>query len=122
MIDRGKSTIVRHGVGPRSSQIVVHAGIVYLAGIVSAEPERRSIAQQTRDILDVIDSHLTSVGTNKSRLLSATIWLADIASYDEMNAVWDAWVAPGNTPARATVEAALAEPKYKVEIMVIAAG
>jgi enamine deaminase RidA (YjgF/YER057c/UK114 family) len=79
------------------------------------------MTEQTRDILSQIDGFLAKAGTDKSKLLSANIWITDMANFAEMNAVWDAWVAPGNTPARATVEARLAAPDYKVEIMVVAA-
>jgi enamine deaminase RidA (YjgF/YER057c/UK114 family) len=75
----------------------------------------------TRDILDRIDRYLAEAGTDKTKLLTASIWLTDIATFEEMNAVWDAWVAPGATPARACVEARLASPQYTVEIMVTAA-
>jgi enamine deaminase RidA (YjgF/YER057c/UK114 family) len=99
----------------------VHGNTVYLAGVVAREPKGRSVGDQTRDILATIDRHLAAVGSDKSKLLTANIWLADIATFAEMNAEWDAWVSPGNTPARATVEAKLAAPDYKVEIMVVAA-
>lgn len=79
------------------------------------------MAIQTRQILEAIDGLLATAGTSKSKILTATIWLADMSTFGEMNSVWDAWVDPGNTPARATVEARLAAPAYKVEIMVIAA-
>jgi enamine deaminase RidA (YjgF/YER057c/UK114 family) len=78
-------------------------------------------SEQTRDILDQIEQSLTEIGSDKSKLLHATIWLADIASYDAMNAVWDAWVLPGHAPARVCVESRLADPDYKLEIQVIAA-
>ena len=81
---------------------------------VKVQPSRPSILSQ-------IDGFLATVGTNKTKLLSANIWITDMANFAEMNAVWDAWVSPGNTPARATVEAKLASPDYKVEIMVVAA-
>jgi enamine deaminase RidA (YjgF/YER057c/UK114 family) len=113
--------VERKEVGPRMSQIVVHGDTVYLAGIVARESGRKSVTEQTREILATIDKYLASVGSDKSKLLSANIWLTDISTFNEMNAVWDAWVSPGNTPARATVEAKLAAPQYKVEIMVVAA-
>ena len=81
----------------------------------------RSVAEQTKDILKIIDGLLAEAGTDKSKLLTAQIWLADIATFDEMNGVWDAWVAPGNPPVRACVEAKLARPQFTVEIMVSAA-
>jgi enamine deaminase RidA (YjgF/YER057c/UK114 family) len=113
-------TISRHNRGPRMSGAVVHGNTVYLAGQV-ARDGATSVKGQTEQILKQIDELLRAAGSSKSNLLSATIYLASIATFDEMNAVWDAWVDPGNTPARATVEAKLASPKYLVEIMVTAA-
>ena len=113
--------IERHDVGPRMSKCVVHGDTVYLAGIVANEPKGKSVTDQTKDILAQIDGFLAKAGTDKTRLLTANIWITDMANFAEMNAVWDAWVSPGNTPARATVEAGLATPDYKVEIMVVAA-
>jgi enamine deaminase RidA (YjgF/YER057c/UK114 family) len=113
--------IERNEVGPRMSQIVVHGDTVYLAGIVANAPKGKTVAEQTRDILATIDKYLAQVGSDKTRLLSATIYITDMSKFAEMNTVWDAWVAPGHTPARATVEAKLAAPDYKVEIMVVAA-
>jgi enamine deaminase RidA (YjgF/YER057c/UK114 family) len=113
--------IERHEVGPRMSKAVVHGNTVYLAGIVADNPKGTSVKEQTQDILRQIDGFLAKVGTDKSKLLSANIWITDMANFADMNAVWDAWEAPGNTPARATVEARLAAPDYKVEIMVVAA-
>jgi enamine deaminase RidA (YjgF/YER057c/UK114 family) len=112
--------IKRHGVGPRMSMCVVHGDTVYLAGHVARDPAGKSVGEQTQDILDQIDAALKAAGTSKSKLLSANIWLTDMATFGEMNAVWDAWVSPGNTPARATVQAPLATPDYKVEIMAVA--
>lgn len=103
------------------SKAVVHGNTVYLAGIVADNPKGKSVKEQTQDILRQIDGFLAKADTDKSKLLSANIWITDMANFAEMNAVWDAWVAPGNTPARATVEARLAAPDYKVEIMVVAA-
>jgi enamine deaminase RidA (YjgF/YER057c/UK114 family) len=114
-------TIQRFDTGPRMSKAVVHGNTVYLAGLVADEPKGKSVTEQTRNILAQIDGYLAKAGTDKSKLLSANIWITDMANFAEMNAVWDAWVAPGNTPARATVEATLATPDYKVEIMVVAA-
>jgi enamine deaminase RidA (YjgF/YER057c/UK114 family) len=112
--------ITRIGVGPRMSQAAIHGDTVYLAGQVADNPVP-SVEKQTKQILRNIDKLLKQCGTNKSRILKANIWLSDIRSFDEMNKVWDAWVAKGNTPARATVEARLAGPEYLVEIMVVAA-
>jgi len=113
--------IERHETGPRMSKAVIHGETVYLAGIVAENPKGKSTTEQTRSILSQIDGFLAAAGTNKSKLLSANIWITDIANFAEMNAVWDAWVSPGNTPARATVEARLVSPDYRVEIMVVAA-
>jgi enamine deaminase RidA (YjgF/YER057c/UK114 family) len=113
-------TINRLGASPRMSQAVIHGKTVYLAGQVAADPVP-SVSEQTRQILEKIDALLREAGTDKTKLLSANIWLAEIRNFDEMNAVWDAWVAAGNTPARATVQAILARPKNLVEIMVTAA-
>jgi enamine deaminase RidA (YjgF/YER057c/UK114 family) len=113
--------IERHDVGSRMSKAVVHGDTVYLAGIVAENPKGKSTAEQTKSILTQIDDFLAKAGTHKSRLLTANIWITDMVNFAEMNAVWDAWVSPSNTPARATVEAKLATPDYKVEIMVVAA-
>jgi enamine deaminase RidA (YjgF/YER057c/UK114 family) len=113
-------SIKRHGVGPRLSQAVVHGNTVYLAGIVAADPSADAKGQ-TEQILKKIDEHLAATGSHKSKLLAATIYVASMALYNDMNAAWDAWIDPANTPARATVEARLASPKYLVEIMVTAA-
>jgi enamine deaminase RidA (YjgF/YER057c/UK114 family) len=113
--------IERHETGPRMSKAVVHGDTVYLAGIVADAPKGKSTAEQTKNILSQIDSFLARAGSEKSKVLSANIWITDMANFAEMNGVWDAWVSPGNAPARATVEAKLASPDYKVEIMVVAA-
>ena len=113
--------IERHDVGPRMSKAVVHGDTVYLAGIVANEPKGKSVTEQTKDIVGQIDALLAKAGSDKTKLLSANIWITDMANFAEMNAVWDAWVSPGHTPARATVEAKLAAPDYKLEIMVVAA-
>jgi enamine deaminase RidA (YjgF/YER057c/UK114 family) len=113
-------SIERHQVGPRMSQAVVHGNTVYIAGQV-ADDTSESTGGQTRQILAKIDALLKAAGSDKSKLLSTNIWLTDIKTFYEMNAEWDAWVSPGNTPARATVEAKLASPVYRVEIMVTAA-
>ena len=114
-------TIQRHDTGPRMSKAVVNGNTVYLAGIVANEPKGKSVKEQTQDIVGQIDGLLAKAGTDKTKLLSANIWIADMATFAEMNSVWDTWVSQGNTPARATVEAKLATPDYKVEIMVVAA-
>ena len=113
--------IKRIDVGPRMSQAVVHGNLVFLAGQVAQRAPGASVTEQTRDILARIDELLAAAGTDKTKLLSATIWITDMATFNEMNAVWDAWVSPGNTPGRACVEAKLAAPQYNVEIAVVAA-
>ncbi len=113
-------SIQRLKVGPRLCQAVVHGNTVYLAGIVSDHPVPDAAAQ-TGQILDQIDKLLVEAGTDKTKILTATIWLSDIRYYDEMNSVWDKWVPQGNAPARACVESKLAHSKYFVEIRVIAA-
>ena len=114
-------SIRRIDPGPRMSQAVIHAGTVYLAGQVAQDATLTSVTDQTKAILGQIDALLKQAGSDKSKLLSAYIWLSDIATFDEMNKVWEAWVEKGNTPARATVEAKLAAPRFKVEIGVTAA-
>ena len=93
---------------------------MYLSGMIP-EDTSQDISGQVKQALAEIDSLLAKGGTDKTRILSAVIWLKDIADFAAMNAVWDAWVVPGKTPARATVEAHLNDPKMKVEIMVVAA-
>lgn len=112
--------IKRIEVGPRMAQAVVHGNIVYLAGQVADDPAA-DVAGQTRQVLASIDRLLAAAGSDKTRILSATIYLADIGTFAQMNSEWDAWVPRGHTPARATVEAKLAAPPYKVEIQVVAA-
>jgi enamine deaminase RidA (YjgF/YER057c/UK114 family) len=114
-------TIQRFETGPRMSQAVVHGDTIYLAGVVAKTAAGESVAKQTQEILSIIDGHLAKAGSDKSKLLTATIYITDMKNFAEMNAVWDGWVSAGNTPARATVEAKLASPKYSVEIMVTAA-
>ena len=114
-------TVQRFETGPRMSQVVVHGNTVYLAGVVAHKSAGESVTKQTQEVLSTIDSHLAKAGSDKSKLLTATIYITDMKNFAEMNAVWDGWVSAGNTPARATVEAKLAAPQYGVEIMVIAA-
>jgi enamine deaminase RidA (YjgF/YER057c/UK114 family) len=113
-------TIQRHKVGKRLSEIVVHNGTVYLAGEVPDDTSL-DITGQTAQVLAKIDKALTEVGSDKSKLLSAQIFLPDMKDFAGMNAAWEKWVVAGQTPARATIEAKLANPGYKVEIMCIAA-
>ncbi|MDP6392003.1 MAG: RidA family protein [Arenicellales bacterium] len=114
-------SIQRLQTSERMSQVVIHGNTVYTAGQVALDAPGEPVTDQTRDILKRIDSLLAQAGSDKSRLLSATIWISDMDTFGEMNAVWDAWVAPGATPARACVEAKLATPQFTVEIAVIAA-
>ncbi len=113
-------SIKRLKPGARMSQAVVHGNTVYLAGQVAGDPVP-DVKKQTQQILAEIDALLASAGTDKTKILSATIWLSDMRTFADMNSVWDGWVSAGNTPARATVEAKLAGPQYLVEIAVIAA-
>jgi enamine deaminase RidA (YjgF/YER057c/UK114 family) len=106
----------------RMNQMVAYNGLVFTAGQVAEENAGNSVTEQTSEILRNIDSLLAEAGSDKSRILSVTIYLADIASFAEMNTVWDAWVAPDGKPVRATVEARLAGPQFAVEIAVIAAA
>ena len=112
--------ITRQNAGPRMSAAVVHNNTVYVAGQVANDPSVGT-KEQTEQVLGKIDKLLAAAGSDKSKLLSATVYIANMSTFAEMNAAWDAWVTPGQTPARATVEARLAQPKYLVEIMVIAA-
>ena len=114
-------TIQRFDTGPRMSQAAVHGDTVYLAGIVANKTAGDSVTKQTQEILSIIDGYLAKAGTDKSKLLTATIYLTDMKTFADMNAAWDGWVSAGNTPARATVEVKLAAPQYNVEIMVTAA-
>lgn len=115
-------SIERIQSGPRMSQAVIHNGTVYLAGQIASGAPGGSVTEQVKDILSKIDTLLASAKSDKSKILSATIWLTDMSAFQEMNALWDAWVTPGATPARATVASPqLATPDYKVEIAVIAA-
>jgi enamine deaminase RidA (YjgF/YER057c/UK114 family) len=112
--------IQRIDAGPRMSGAVVHNGVVYLAGQV-ATGSAMDTGGQTREVLAAIDALLAKAGTDKSHVLRAQIFLADMGDFPAMNAVWDQWVVPGHTPARATVQAALAKPQWKVEIVITAA-
>jgi enamine deaminase RidA (YjgF/YER057c/UK114 family) len=106
--------------GPRMSRAVVRGDTVYLAGLTAGDTTA-DIRGQTRQILDKIDHYLAEAGTDKSKLLSANLWIKDMALFAEMNSVWNAWVDPENPPARACVRADLARPEVLVEIMVTAA-
>jgi enamine deaminase RidA (YjgF/YER057c/UK114 family) len=113
--------IERFGVGKRLTDFIVHGDTIHFSGYVAEEAAGKSVTEQTRDILAQIDGSLAEAGSDKSKLIEATIWLADMATFGEMNAVWDAWVAPRRPPTRACVEARLASPQYAVEIRVLAA-
>lgn len=113
------SEIKRIGIGARMSEAVCYNGIVWVAGQVGKPGD--SVAEQTRTCLAEVDRILAAAGTDKTRILSAQIWLADMANFADMNKVWDTWVPQGNPPARATGEAKLATPDYLVEVIVTAA-
>lgn len=112
--------ITRLDTGPRMSQAAIHNGTIYLAGQVGEAGA--SVTEQTKSCLAKVDALLDRAGSDKTKLLQVTIWLADMADFAEMNAVWDAWVPDGHSPARATGEAKLATPDYKVEVIAIAAA
>ena len=119
-------TIERRNVGKRLSDLVIYAPpaggrLVYLAGQVAEDPSA-GIDAQTRSVLKQVDRLLAEAATDKTRILSVTIYLADMADYAAMNAIWDTWVPAGETPARATVQAKLANPAYRVEMQVVAAA
>ena len=114
------SEIQRFDVGARMSDMAVHNGVAYLAGQVATDASL-DVQGQTANVLAQVDALLARAGTDKSRILMAQIFLADVADFPAMNAAWDAWAPAGNTPPRATVEARLAKPEWKVEIVVKAA-
>ncbi|EPC04075.1 endoribonuclease L-PSP [Litchfieldella anticariensis FP35 = DSM 16096] len=113
-------TITYTDANNRMSQVTVHNGTVYLAGQVPHDTDA-DMRGQTEQVLATIDRLLAGAGTAKDHLLSAQIWVSDMAEFNDMNAAWDAWVVPGRPPVRAAVEAKLAKPEWKVEIMVVAA-
>ena len=113
-------SIQRFHVGPRLSEMAIHNGTIYLAGQVAADTSH-DIGGQTTQVLTMLDKLLAEAGSDKTKILSTTIYIADMADFPAMNAVWDAWVVPGSTPPRATVKAQPAKPAYKVEIQIIAA-
>ncbi len=112
--------IKRLHVGKRLSEITIHNGTVYLAGQI-AEDTSQDIVGQTREVLGHVDRLLAEAGSDKTRILSTQIYIADMADFPGMNTVWDEWVVPGNTPPRATVEAKLANPACLVEVVIVAA-
>ena len=111
---------VTQGPGPRMRRCVVNGDMVYLCGLVASDFSA-DVQGQTQSILDTIDSYLAKAGTDKSKLLTAQLWITDMANFKAMNEVWNAWVDPENPPARACVKADLARPEILVEIMVTAA-
>lgn len=113
--------ITRLDTAKRMSQSVSYGGLVYLAGQVAIDKPDASVTEQTRNVLERVDAMLARAGSGKERILSATIYLADISTFDEMNSAWDEWVPAGASPARATVEAKLADPEFAVEISIVAA-
>lgn len=113
-------TVIYHDSNPRMSQAAVHNGTVYLSGQVPDDASA-DMRGQTEQVLAKIDRLLAAAGSSKEHLLSAQVWVTSMAEFDQMNAAWDAWVVPGRPPVRAAVEARLAKPEWKVEIMVTAA-
>ena len=112
--------VQRFDVGPRLSEMAVHQGVAYLAGQVAADGSQ-DIAGQTAQVLAQIDALLARAGTDKSKILMCQIFITDLADFPALNAVWERWVAPGNAPPRATVQARLAKPEWRVEMVVTAA-
>ena len=113
-------TVQRFDVGTRLSEMAVHNGVAYLAGQVAADGSQ-DITGQTQQVLHAVDALLARAGSDKSKILMAQIFIADMADFAALNAVWDAWVVPGHTPPRATVQARLGKAEWKVEIVVTAA-
>ena len=113
--------VTRLHVGPRLSRTVIHGDTIYLTGCIAEQTKGKSVREQTREILAAIDRSLAEAGSDKTKILSAQVYLARIATYAEMNAEWDAWVPEGNTPARATFEAKLPLSGTSVMIVCVAA-
>lgn len=116
-----QSSITRCHVGQRLSEVAIHRGTVYLAGQIAENNPHGSITAQTEEVLGHIDRLLAEAGSDKAHILQATIYLASLDDYAGMNLVWDAWVAPGAAPPRATVQAQLAHPDWRVEMVIVAA-
>jgi enamine deaminase RidA (YjgF/YER057c/UK114 family) len=114
-------SITRHHTNQRMSQIVIHGDTVYLAGQVAADADA-DITVQTQQVLQKIDTLLAEAGSDKSKILSAQIWIASMGHFAQMNEVWDAWVAEDHAPARACIEARLASPDLLVEVGIVAAA
>jgi enamine deaminase RidA (YjgF/YER057c/UK114 family) len=108
----------RIDAGPRMSEAVIYGGKIYSAGVVADKTLGAPVYEQTKEVLEQIDALLESNGSDKTKIIKANIWLADISTFAEMNKAWDAWVIPGQGPARATVEAKLANSGWGVEIMI----
>ena len=117
---KAKQPIHRVNVQKRLSDMAIYNGVAHLAGQVPEDPTL-DITGQTEQVLAIIDTLLQEAGINKSRILMAQIFIANMAEFDGMNKAWDAWVADGNAPPRATIEARLANPNFKVEVVVTAA-
>lgn len=113
-------SITRHHTNQRMSQIVIHGDTIYLAGQV-ANDAGADITEQTRQVMQKVDALLTEAGSDKTKILSAQIWISNIGHFAQMNQVWDAWIAEGHAPARACIEARLASPDLLVEVGIIAA-
>lgn len=113
--------VIRAHVGPRMSGITTYNAVVYLAGQVPLENPDAGVAEQTQAVLGAVERLLIEAGSDKSRILQCQIFLKDIADIGAMNAVWDTWVPAGQTPPRATVQAALADPRWRIEVLVTAA-
>jgi enamine deaminase RidA (YjgF/YER057c/UK114 family) len=118
--DKDVNMVQRFDVGTRLSEMAIHNGVVYLAGQIPEDPNL-GIEGQTREVLEAIDRLLARAGTDKSKLLMVQIFLVDLADFEGMNRVWDAWVVPGHTPPRATVQANLASSKWRIEVVATAA-
>jgi enamine deaminase RidA (YjgF/YER057c/UK114 family) len=115
------NTVVRRHVGPRLSETAIHNGTVYLAGQIAEVNPGADITGQTQEVLGHIDRLLAEAGSSKRSILQCQIFLADITEIGTMNKVWDAWVVPGHTPPRATVQATLGNPDHRIEVVVVAA-
>ena len=113
--------LIRLGMAARYSEAAILNGVVYCAGQVPEQTLDEDIVSQTREVLGLIDTLLAQAGSDKTRILMCQIFIADLADFAGMNSVWDAWVVPGHAPPRATVQAALANPKYRLEIVITAA-
>ena len=112
--------IQRFEIGKRLAEMAVYNGTIYLSGQIP-EDTSVNIQGQTKQVLESIDGLLAQAGSDKSKILHAQIFLPDLGDFAAMNEVWEAWVVPGHTPTRATVQAALANPKWKIEVVVTAA-